>query len=980
MKLQWHEIRARAARFSEDWKDAHYEKGETHSFYNAFFRCFGVDRRQVGVYEKRVQTLEKDRQGFIDLFMPGTLIVEQKSAGLDLRKADKQAYDYFDWLPEVERPRYILTCDFQRWHLTDLETGREWRFHLSELKKHVEAFAFIVGTPRRQFRNQKPANPKATKLLSDLHKALEEQGYEGHKLQLLLVRLLFILFADDTGIWPKDQFLVFLEQRTSADGRDLGRWLSELFEVLDTPVEKRQSGLDGDLAQFPHINGKLFEERIGTAVFDNVTRDILLDASAFNWGEVSPAIFGSLFEGVIDKVTRRKQGAHYTPEEAILKVIGPLFLDELWEEFEALKARKDGGRERALIAFHEKLAGLTFFDPACGAGNFLVVAYRELRDLEAELLKEIHPPGTRLAFGVEEISKLDVDNFYGIEIDEFPSQIAQVALWMTDHIANTNLGDIYGEPFARIPLVTAPNIRQADALEIDWNEVLPAAECSYVFGNPPFVGQSYQSTEQRQQMRRIASLGGSGGTLDYVAAWFLKAGDYANGNPPHALRGEGDHAQHGGGVSRRGHTPPPSFGRSPSPGKPGEDMAAPRIAFVATNSICQGEQVAQLWPLLFGKHKLEIDFAHRTFSWPGRAAVHCVVVGLALGGAERTQKRLFSYPDIKGEPVETTHEALTAYLFAAHTSDRQAVVVDRREPISASKPMRMGSKIVDGGHYIFTATQRAKFLLEQPDAEKWLVPLIGSKEFIQGGRRWILDLQDAPPDALRNLPAVRERIRRVRKFREESKKVATNRLAYTPLMFEVNTRPSEKFLVVPEVSSERRAYIPMGWIEPPAIPTNLVQTLENATLYDFAILTSAMHMAWLRHIGGRLKSDYRYSIGLVYNTFPWPEASDAQRAKVEALAQAVLDARALPKNATSTLADLYDPDRMPPELHKAHKALDAAVDKLYNPRGFADDRSRVEHLFRRYEELVMPTAAAPRANRRTKRRVTRQARNAGEAR
>lgn len=471
MRLQWSEIRANAAAFSQRHAQARYEKGETQTFYNEFFACFGVDRKQVAVYEQRVRNLPGDKQGFIDLFMPGVLIVEQKSAGLDLKRANDQALDYYDWLPEAQRPRYILTCDFQRWHLLDLEDRREWRFTLPELKKHVEAFGFIVGVQRRQFRNQKPANPKASELLGRLHEKLAEQGYDGHKLQLLLVRLLFILFADDTGIWPKDQFLVFLEQRTSPDGRDLGRWLTELFEVLDTPEDRRQAGLDADLAAFPYINGKLFEERIGTAVFDNALRDILLEASAFNWGQVSPAIFGSLFESVIDRVTRRRQGAHYTPEEAIMKVIGPLFLDDLYAEFEALKNRRDGARVRALRAFHDKLAALTFFDPACGAGNFLVVAYRELRELERLLIKELHViEGTiQQVFDVSELSKLNVDHFYGLEIDEFPSQIAQVALWMTDHIANTNLGEDFGLPYARIPLVTAPSIRCADALETDWS-------------------------------------------------------------------------------------------------------------------------------------------------------------------------------------------------------------------------------------------------------------------------------------------------------------------------------------------------------------------------------------------------------------------------------------------------------------------------------------------------------------------------------
>lgn len=929
MKYQWHEIRARAAAFSAKHAHARYEKGETHTFYNDFFEIFGVDRRLVADYETRVKNLPGDKQGFIDLLMPGTLLIEQKSAGLDLRAAGNQAMDYIAALPESSQPRYVLTCDFQRWHLRDRETTREWRFTLPELKKHIEAFAFIMGVQTRRQRNQKPVNPKATKLLSDLHKALADQGYSGHKLQLLLVRLLFILFADDTGIWPKNQFLILLEERTDPAGRDLGRWLTELFAVLDTPEAERQAGLDPDLAAFPHINGKLFAERIDGAVFDNVTRMALIDAGNFDWGEVSPAIFGSLFEGVIDKVTRRKQGAHYTPEEAILKVINPLFLDDLHAEFETLKARKDGGRERALEAFHDKLASLTFFDPACGAGNFLVVAYRELRELETELIKELHPPGERLPMGVEHLSRLNVDQFFGIEIDEFPSQIAQVALWMADHIANTNLGDIYGKPFPRIPLVTAPNIRHGDALEIDWAEVLPPDRCSYVFGNPPFIGAKQQSEAQRAQVRGIAKLGGSGGTLDYVAAWFLKAGTYVQG---------GDAS----------------------------------IAFVSTSSICQGEQVAQLWPLLFQRHRLEIAFAHRTFVWPGRAAVHCVIIGLTQRGLEPIEKRLFSYrADGKGEPTETRHDWLTAYLVGAGEAQRHGVVENAKQPLGTDKPLIIGSKPIDGGHYIFDANERATVLARDPAAANFMRPYVGAEEFLHGGKRWIFALHDASPALLGNSPTVIERIRRVRAIRESSKSGPTRLLAATPQLYHVNVIPESPFLVIPEVSSERRDYVPIGWLQPPIIPSNLVRVLENATLYDFAILTSTMHMAWLREIGGRLESRYRYSIGLVYNTYPWPETGPQQRAKVEALARAVLDARALPKNATSTLADLYNPDSMPPELYKAHKALDAAVDKLYRPKGFADDRERVEHLFREYEKLVLPTAAAPAANRRTQRRVTR---------
>ncbi len=908
MRLTWPEIRANAARFSEEWQGKGYEKGQTQTFYDEFFAIFGVPRKQVAVYEQRVKALDIARtSGFIDLFWPGTLIVEQKSVGRDLTRAMSQALDYYDWLPEAQRPRYMMVCDFQRFELVDLETRRTWPFALADLKRHVEAFAFIIGVQPRLFRNQSPVNRKASELMGRLHTALVADGYAGHNLERLLVRLLFILFADDTGIFErKDQFLVFLEQRTSVDGRDLGRWLGELFQVLDTPPDKRQRGLDADLADFPYINGDLFRERIDMPAFDNAMRDMLLDASMFDWGEVSPAIFGSLFESVIDKVTRRKQGAHYTPEQAILKVIGPLFLDDLRAEFERLKALKSG-RERALRAFHDRLGALSFLDPACGAGNFLVVAYRELRELERELLKELE---TQRVTDVALLSKLNVDAFFGIEIDEFPGMIAQVALWMTDHIANTRLAEDFGQHYARIPLVTAPGIRHADALELDWNDVLPAEHCSYVFGNPPFVGAKYQNEAQRAQVRRLAGLPGSGGTLDYVAAWFIKAARFV------------------------------SYGDA-------------RIAFVSTNSIVQGEQVAQLWPVLF-KAGVEIGFAHRTFVWPGRAAVHCVIVGLAPREDEPSEKRLFSYADPKGEPTETRHAALTAYLFDAKEADRHLVVKEESRPVNGIRRLIAGSQPIEGGHYIFDANQRARFLLEEEGAATFLKPLLGAEEFLNGGARWVLDLAEASPAELRAMPHVRQRLKSVREFRSASRRKQTLIAAETPEALAIRVAPSGSYLVLPKVSGERRDYVPIGWVNPPTIPTDLLFVLEGAALDTFGFLTSRMHMSWLRHIGGRLESRYRYSIGLVYNTFPWPNATPSQRARITALAQAVLDARALPKNVTSTLADLYDPDTMPAELRRAHRELDIAVDRLYRRAPFGSDRERVEHLFTLYQRLVDP--------------------------
>lgn len=931
MRLSWPEIRANAARFSEEWKGKGYEKGQTQTFYDEFFAIFGVPRKQVAVYEQRVKALDTSRTGgFIDLFWPATLIVEQKSSGRDLTRAMSQALDYYDWLPEVQRPRYMMVCDFQRFELVDLETRREWHFPLADLKRHVEAFGFIIGVQPRLFRNQSPVNRKASELMGRLHNALADDGYTGHNLERLLVRLLFVLFADDTGIFErKDMFLTWLEQQTSPDGRDLGAKLGMLFQVLDTPPEKRQRGLDADLAEFSYINGELFRERIDMPAFDNAMRDMLLDASMFNWGEVSPAIFGSLFESVIDKVSRRKKGAHYTPEQAILKVIEPLFLDDLRAEFDRLKALKSG-RERALRAFHERLGSLTFLDPACGAGNFLVVAYRELRELERELLKELLTiEGTvQTVADVSTLSRLNVDRFFGIEIDEFPAMIAQVALWMTDHIANTRLAEDFGQHYARIPLVTTPGIRHADALELDWNDVLPVERCSFVLGNPPFVGAKYQSEAQRAQVRRLAALPGSGGTLDYVAAWFIKAARYAA-------------------------------------------AAEARIGFVSTNSIVQGEQVAQLWPVLF-KAGAEIAFAHRTFVWPGRAAVHCVIVGLAQRGNEPSEKRLFSYADAKGVPAETRHSGLTAYLFGAKEADRHLVVREEGKPINGAPRVIAGSQPIDGGNFIFEASERAAFIADEPGAEQFLKPLIGSEEYLNGGARWVLDLADASPAAVRAMPLVRHRIKRVREFRSASRRKQTLAAAGLPELLALRVAPIKSFLVLPKVSSERREYVPIGWVNPPTIPTDLVFVFQNAELYHFGILTSRAHMSWLRHIGGRLKSDYRYSLSLVYNTFPWPDARPGQRAQIEALAQAVLDARALPKNATSTLADLYDPDTMPAELRRAHRDLDTAVDRLYRRAPFGSDRERVEHLFTLYQRLVDPLQnEGVRQNRRVARKASR---------
>jgi hypothetical protein len=577
------------------------------------------------------------------------------------------------------------------------------------------------------------------------------------------------------------------------------------------------------------------------------------------------------------------------------------------------------------------------------------------------------------------MAQVNVDQFYGIEYEEFPARIAEVAMWMTDHIANNELSLAFGQSFARIPLKQSAKIIHGDALEVDWADLLPPEKCYYIMGNPPFIGAKFQSELQRKQVRRIAGLGGSGGTLDYVAAWFIKAGQYMAGQSsptviPSPLAGEAarlNEAQPSLGAAREGgsagaeniaalmhRTPSPDPSGHPLPqGERGVVNKRIRIAFVSTNSITQGEQVAQLWPILFDRLHLEIFFAHRTFSWGsearGKAHVHVVIIGLTHHDNEPDDKRLFSYPDIKGDPVESTHSALTAYLFDARgVANRHLVVKEEGRPINGAPRLKSGVQMIDNGILTFTHDERDAFLLKEPKAASLFREFLGGEEFINGFTRWILYLADADPSLLRSLPLVTERMKHLREYRSSSSRPSTIAIAAYPTKLGVDERLDSEYLVVPNTSSERRDYVPIGWLGPDVVASQKLRILANASLWDFGLITSRAHISWLAHVGGRLKSDYSYTSGLVYNTFPWPEATAAQRAKIEALAQAVLDARAA--HPTSSLADLYDPDTMPGNLRKAHTALDTAVDRLYRAAPFASDRDRVEHLFGRYEALVNP--------------------------
>lgn len=904
MPLSWNDIRSNAFKFVNDWKDETREHAEAKTFWDDFFQVFGVRRRTVASFEEPVKTL-KQTYGFIDLFWKGTLLAEHKSAGKDLGRAQAQAMDYIQELKntgrEEEIPRYVAISDFARIALHDLDQNRSIQFALTELPDHIHEFAFIPGYKQQTFDDQDPVNIEAAEIMGRLHDELKAGGYSGEDLERLLVRVLFCLFADDSALFERDTFKLYLENRTAEDASDLGMHLERLFAVLNTPVDQRQSNLDELLADLPYVNGELFAERLGFAEFNRPMRNALLSCARFDWSEISPAVFGSLFQSIMEERQRRQIGAHYTSERDILKVIKPLFLDDLRAEFSRVKRNKN-----ALRKFHARLGTLRFLDPACGCGNFLVIAYRELRQLEIEVLKLLHGKETRV-LDVSHLSVIDVDQMFGIEIEEWPARIAEVALWLTDHQMNIKLSEVFGRFYRRLPLRNSPHIVHANALEIDWNDVVPAGECTYILGNPPFVGAKFQCARQKAEMRALTRGMASGGLLDYVTAWYLTAAKYVRGT---------------------------------------EIVTA----FVSTNSISQGEQVGVLWNELF-RRGMKIHFAHRTFPWEsearGKAHVHVVIVGFAP--SEPKMRRLFDYSLDGQSATETRPSNISPYL----TDGPDTAIVNRAVPISSAPPIGIGNKPIDGGAYLFTPEEKAEFLRIEPGARKYFRRWLGSVEFINGIERWCLWLGDCPPNELRKMPHALERVERVRSLRAASKSAPTRAIANRPTRFHVENFPVSQYLIIPEVSSERRKYIPIGFISPDILASNKVRIVPNASLYQFGLLTSEMHMAWVRIVSGRLKSDFQWSIKLVYNNFPWPaNPTDKQRAAVELAAQGVLDARA--KYPEATMADLYDPRSMPADLVKAHAALDRAVDRCYRLSTFPDEAERVRFLFERHQQLTTP--------------------------
>ena len=913
MSIQWNEIKSRALQFSHTWANACNEKSQSIPFWIAFFEIFGITDKRVATFEHNVQKLS-GATGFIDLFWPGKLLVEQKSLGKDLNDANQQAMDYLHNLPDHDLPDLVVVCDFGQFEVRPLKGGDVLRFKLKDLHKHVKHFGILLGYKVQAIRPEDPVNIKAAMALGPLHDTLKASGYQGHALEVLLVRLLFRLFADDTGIFqPTDSFRDFIEERTAPDGSDLGPRLAQLFQVLNTAEGQRSANMDDQLAKFAYINGKLFEETLPMADFNTAMRQALLDACALNWSSISPAIFGSLFQSIMDEKARRNLGAHYTSEANILKLIKPLFLDDLQGEFERIK-----GNRHKLEAFHSRLKNLRFLDPACGCGNFLVISYRELRELELQVLRAAHELGDhrgQLSVDVQGLIGVNVDQFYGIEIEEFPAQIAQVALWLVDHQMNLRVSEEFGLYYARIPLRHSPHIQNANALRLDWNEVLPAERCSYVMGNPPFLGKTYQSKDQKADLAAVMHGMHGAGDLDFVCGWYVLAAHYLQGR------------------------------------------SGIQAAFVSTNSITQGEQVAVLWCEM-QRQGMHIHFAHRTFQWSneasGKAAVHCVIVG--FGPQDQVVKTIYEYEDIKGLPHAVPVKRINAYLV-----DAPEVFLNKRStPIKEVPTMANGGKPTDGGHLLMNDEEKAALLALEPQAAKWIRPYLMGDEFINNIGRWCLWLVNIPPTELRAMPHVLKRVEGVRAMREASTKAATVALATTPTLFgEIRQPKSPRYLAIPKVSSERRQYIPIGYLDNKVICGDKIFFIDDASLFTFGVLTSTMHNAWMRYTCGRLKSDYSYSNTIVYNNFPWPgfagePLGDKHKSAIEQSAQAVLDARAAFPN--SSLADLYDPLTMPPALLKAHHKLDTAVDAAYVPSGgkktYASDAERVAFLFELYQRIT----------------------------
>lgn len=905
-----------AKEFAEYWKDKGYEKGESQPFWLSLLgEVLGVEHpAQFIRFENQVKL---DNTSFIDGIIPSThVLIEQKSTGKDLRKGIKQsdgtlltpfqqAKRYSSELPYSERPRWIITCNFQEFLIYDMEkpTGEPETIYLKDLPKEYYRLQFITDTGNDNIRKEMEISIKAGELVGELYEEILKQyknpDSEGtlKSLNMLCVRLVFCLYAEDSGLFGKH--LAFHDYIKSFAVKDVRRAIIDLFKVLDTKVEDRDPYMDEELASFPYVNGGLFaDENIEIPNFnEKIVNMLLRNASEdFDWSEISPTIFGAVFESTLNPETRRSGGMHYTSIENIHKVIDPLFLDELKEELENIRGIQVAKTKiKRLEEYRNKLADLTFLDPACGSGNFLTETYISLRRLENEALKEIYKG--QIVFGYTNPIQVSIGQFYGIEINDFAVTVAKTALWIAESQMMKETEEIVNMSLDFLPLKSYANIVEGNALRIDWESVVPKDKLNYIMGNPPFVGNNNLNAEQRKDLLPYFP---NNKTMDYVAAWYVIATKFIVGTKI-------------------------------------------RCAFVSTNSITQGEQVALLWKPLFDEDGIHIDFAHRTFRWDSEASikahVHCVIVGFSIVHNSRAK---IIYSSERLQIVDN----INAYL----VSGDNIFVMSRTKPLCAVSEIRKGNQPTDGGNLIIEADEIENFLHNEPLAKPYIKKLIGAKEYINNLDRYCLWLVGVEPEKIRKMPSVMERVKKVREMRLSSPDKGTQRLADYPTLFRETNNP-KTFIVVPSVSSENRKYIPMGFLDENTIPTNLVLIIPDASLYHFGVLTSNVHMAWVRAVCGRLEMRYRYSKDIVYNNFPWCEPTEEQKAKIEQTAQAILDARALYPD--SSLADLYDEVTMPPELRKAHQANDKAVMQAYGFWGKLNTESEcVAELMKMYQELT----------------------------
>ena len=929
------QLQTAAQNFAAYYKDQTDERREKDTFWNEFFAIFGIDRKNVAHFEYPVKD-PADNTQFVDIFWEGIFLAEHKSANKNLTKAKEQAKRY---LQEIGRtkpsalPEYYAVSDFAHFHLYRRvpEEGAEnqWQFPLEELPEYITrgVFDFMFGIEAKVRQIQEEANIQAAAAIGRLHDALKEEGiYEEHELRLFITRLLFLFFADDSAVFQRNYlFQDFLENCKEAD--TLGDKLNQLFEFLNTPDQKRSKTQSEKFKGFEYVNGGLFKERLRTFDFTAKQHRALIDCGNFDWRNISPEIFGTLFQSVMDAQERREAGAHYTEAANIDKVINGLFLENLRAEFEAVKALKRD-KAKKLAAFYQKIQNLQFLDPACGCGNFLIVAYDRIRALEDDIIAEALKDKAGGLFDSPSV-QCRLKQFHGIEIDEFAVLIARTAMWLKNHQCNIRTQIRFDGEVAchTLPLEDAAEIIHANSLRTPWQ----AAD--YIFGNPPFIGSTYQTKEQKNDLESICGHIKGYGLLDYVCNWYVKAAGIMAQNPQ------------------------------------------VQTAFVSTNSICQGQQVEILWGSLLNQG-IEIHFAHRTFQWTsqaaGKAAVHCIIVGFHQKPPMPSEKTLYDYPDIKGEPVKHAAANINPYLIDAP----DLIIAKRRTQISGEIEMCKGNQPTDGGNLILSTDEKEALIAAEPLAEQYIRPFIGAEEFINGKTRWCLwfhGVSDVKRNHdLKQMPQVQARIQAVKAMREASSKAATQKKAATPWLFDEIRQPSEgNYLIIPRVSSESRRFVPIDYLSHQIIISDSSFMLPNATLFHFGILSSTMHNAFMRTVAGRLKSDYRYSNTVVYNNFPFPESCrmpsendrpDPLRAAVEAAAQAVLDARGQYRREAReaglpepTLAELYAPDAGYTALDKAHAALDKAVDKAYGyktGKNTDDEAERVAFLFELYRKAT----------------------------